>query len=110
MVSFAPAGAASAESSTPTGAISVAQVVQMLDQAPTNRTARQVLTAYLAGVGKAAGVVISAGAAPCQKPLTLSTHDARQALSSVTKSNAGDVAATPLIVHDLLVRAGCRSR
>ncbi|MFX8825026.1 hypothetical protein ABTM64_21270, partial [Acinetobacter baumannii] len=38
---------AHAAPSTETGAISVAQVAQMLDQAPVNRTAQQVLIAYL---------------------------------------------------------------
>ena len=100
-----------AEPSTKTGSISVAQVTQMLNQAPTNRTAQQVLTAYLGGVGEAAGVVINLGGAPCQRPLALTTEDVRRAIAaSPAGAQANEVAATPLVVRDMLVRAGCRRR
>jgi len=55
VVVLAAAFPASANQSTQSGAISVAQVTQMLDQASGNRTAQQVLTAYLAGVGEIGG-------------------------------------------------------
>lgn len=102
LVVAAPAGA---EPSTQTGAISVAQVTQMLDQAPGNRMAQQVLTAYLAGVGEAAGVLVDLGDAPCRRPLTLSAEEARHAIGAAP---ARTFAATPLIVSDMLARAGCR--
>lgn len=97
---------ASAEPSTQSGAISVAQVNQMLDQASGNRTAQQVLTAYLAGVGEATGAVIDIGGASCRRPLSLSAEDARHAI--VSAGRAGRATATPLIVRDMLARAGCR--
>lgn len=98
-----------AEPSTKMGAISVAQVTQMLEQAPANQTAQQVLTAYLGGVGEAAGVVIDAGDAPCQRPLTLTAQDVRRAITTASGGQqANQVAATPLIVRDMLARAGCR--
>lgn len=92
-------------------AMSGAQVVQMLDQASTNRTAQQLLTAYLAGIGEAAGAVIDSGGAKCQRPLTLAVQDVRRAIITVSGAQqAKRVAATPLIVRDMLARAGCRRR
>lgn len=101
-----------AEPSTKTGAISVAQVVQMLDQAPSNRMAQQVLTAYLGGVGEAVGVVIDAGGSLCQRPLALTTPEVRAAIAAAaaTSAQANQIAATPLIVRDMLARAGCHRR
>ncbi|WP_283196111.1 chlorophyllide reductase [Rhizobium sp. AN80A] len=102
---------AHAEQSTNAGAISVAQVTRMLDQAPTNRTAQQVLTAYLSGVGEAAGVVVDLGGAPCQRPLTLTTEEVRRAIATAPAGVQGNqIAATPLVVRDMLVRAGCRRK
>lgn len=95
---------ASAQASARGGAISVTQVMQMLDQAANNRVAQQVLTAYLGGVGEAVGVAIEAGGAGCLRPLTLSAADARRAVEAGT----GSAPATPLIVRDMLERAGCR--
>ena len=102
---------AHAEPSTKAGAISVAQIVQMLDQAPSNRTAQQVLIAYLGGVGEAAGAVLDGGGAPCRRPLTLTAADVRSALAAASGgAEASQSAATPLIVRDMLARAGCRRR
>ncbi len=101
--------AARAASSTSHGLISVAQVMQMLEQAPTDRTAQQVLTAYLAGVGEAAGVVAEAGNTSCRTARSLSAADVRQAIgAAAAKPGSTEVAATPLIVRDMLERAGCR--
>lgn len=110
VVVLAAAFPASANQSTQSGAISVAQVTQMLDQASGNRTAQQVLTAYLAGVGEAVGAVIDLGGASCRRPLSLSAGDARRAIAAVSAGQAGTTAATPLIVGDMLARAGCRRR
>ncbi|MGJ4890648.1 chlorophyllide reductase [Bradyrhizobium sp. HKCCYLR20261] len=99
----------SAASSTSQGLISVAQVIQMLEKAPTDRTAQQVLTAYLAGVGEAAGAVASMGRATCRTSLNLSAAQAGQALSSAAAApDAAQTPATPLIVRDMLDRAGCK--
>lgn len=106
--SLVVAAPASAEPSTQAGAISVAQVTQMLDQAAGNRTAQQVLTAYLAGVGEAVGAVVDLGGAHCRRPLSLSAGDARRAIAAESAGKAGTSAATPLIVGDMLARAGCR--
>ena len=101
---------AHAEPSTLAGTISVAQVNQMLDQASGSRTAQQVLTAYLAGVGEAVGAVVDLGGAHCRRPLSLSAEDARRSIAAVSAGKAGMSAATPLIVVDMRARAGCRRR
>lgn len=99
------------EPSTNAGAISVAQVAQMLEQAPTNPAAQQVLIAYLGGVGESAGAVIDLGVAPCQRRLTLTTEDVRGAIAAAPAgAQATQIAATPLVVRDMLTRAGCRRR
>ena len=106
--------AGSAQSSTSRGQISVAQVRAMLDQAATNPTARQTLTAYLAGAGETAGWLLDAAADQglkldsCTRRLSLDDKAARQALETGTSSGAAETAATPLIVRDMLKRAGCR--
>ena len=94
--------------STSRGQISVAQVLQMLEKSPTDQTARQVLTAYLAGVGEAASAVTSLGGAMCRAPLSLSADTARQALKTVVARDMAETPATELIVKDALDRAGCK--
>ena len=106
---------ASAESSTSRGQISVAQVRAMLDQAATNPTARQTLTAYLAGAGETAGWLLDAATGQglpvhsCTRRLSLDDKTARQALESSPPGVPAETAATPLIVRDMLKRAGCRA-
>src|SRR5437868_8406098 len=81
----------SAAPSTPKGEVSVAQVEEMLGKASTDKTARQVLMAYLAGMGEAVGMLVAAGSdaqlASCKGRLSLSAAEARQALEAA-KSNA----------------------
>lgn len=105
---------ASAESSTSRGQISVAQVRAMLDQAATNPAARQVLTAYLAGAGETAGWLLDAASdqglplQSCARRLSVDDKTARRALDASAAAVAAETAATPLIVRDMLKRAGCR--
>lgn len=100
---------AQAAPSTSRGQISVAQVIQMLDKAPADRVAEQVLTAYLAGVGEAAGIAVDIGRASCARTLNLAADHVRQAVSvAAGKPDAAEVAATPLIVRDMLERARCK--
>lgn len=98
--------AALAEPSTATGRISVAQVRQMLDKAPGNPVARQVLTAYLAGVGEGASAIADIGGLPCRSALSIDAGAVRRAIGG--PKDGSDIAATPLIVRDMLLRAGCR--
>ena len=101
-----PAGAAS---STSRGQISVAQVVEMLQQSPGNRLAQQVLTAYLAGVGETVGLVTSMGNVSCEGTVGLDSASVSAALQAVASGpDAAETAATPLIVQDVLDRAGCK--
>jgi hypothetical protein len=107
-------GTALAGASTSRGQISVTQVREMLDQARTNPTARQVLTAYLAGVGETAGTLMDAARkdapqAACKGRLSLDDKAALRALESAAPDPAlwAETAATPLILRDMLKRAGC---
>lgn len=104
---------AHATSSTPTGAISVAQVVELLQRAPKDNAARNAAMAYLAGVGEATGLLVAEAGrrasvrVSCAKPLGISDTDALAALSGVDQGRRDKTAATPLLVDDMLRRAGC---
>ncbi len=107
------ASPSTAAPSTAQGQVSVAQVIEMLDKAPTERVARQVLTAYLSGLGEAAGVLLTAGSdarlARCSKALSLSDAQARQALAAAgRRKDRNEIAATPLLLNDMIKRAACR--
>ena len=94
-----------AASSTDRGEISVAQVREMLEAASTRPQARQLLVAYLAGVGETAGML-----AKCSRSLNLD----RDLVAAALEAGAPDASrwsqtpATPIIVADLVARAGCR--
>lgn len=97
--------------STSHGQISVAQVMEMLDKAPKENTARQVLTAYLAAVGETAGALVDAAGktAFCKTQFVLSDRIARKALETAgDKTNWAETPATPLIVQDMITRSGCK--
>lgn len=102
--------AAMAAASTQKGEVSVAQVMEMLGQTKDNPTARQVLTAYLAGLGEAASSLIDAAggsAVTCKRSLSLDDKAARRALQAVDRKRWQETAATPLIVRGMIERAGC---
>ena len=63
MMVVSAASPSSAAPSTSQGLVSVAQVIGMLDEESTDRKAQQILTAYLAGTGKAASVVLQTSGA-----------------------------------------------
>jgi hypothetical protein len=110
----APAIAATA--STSKGQISVAQVMQMLDRAGSDKHAGQLLQAYLGGVGESAGVLLNATDAngkpyvTCSKPMALDSGLVRDVLANGAPNtkNWGETAATPLLVNALVDMAGCR--
>lgn len=110
----APAMAATA--STSKGQISVAQVMQMLDRAGSDKQAGQLLSAYLGGVGEAAGVLLNAADArgkryvTCSKPMALDAGLVRDVLANGAPNTKswGETAATPLLVNALVDMAGCR--
>jgi len=105
---------AQAASSTPDGRISVQQVIEMLDRAPTDPAASQLLTAYLAGVGEtAAGMLQFAVDTPlgvCEGRMQLSAATARKAFDAGAgvRADWGNTAATPVLLDDMLRRADCR--
>lgn len=109
-----PPAAANAASSTSEGRVSVQQVREMLDRAPDDPAAQQLLTAYLAGIGEAAaGLMDFARDTPlaiCAGRMQMSATTARAALSADAGPRAqwNDTAATPILLRDMLQRANCR--
>lgn len=105
---------AHATPSTPSGTISVAQVVELLQRAPKDNAARNAAMAYLAGVGEATGLLVAEAGRrgdvtlTCARPLGISSAAALAALSSVDQASRDKTAATPILIDDMLSRAGCR--
>jgi hypothetical protein len=100
-----------AASSTSKGEISVTQVVEMIREAPKNPAAKQVLVAYLLGVGETAGMLLNASpVTACKSTLRLDSLGVRYVLETAVpdRSRWQETAATPLIVKDLIARADCR--
>lgn len=102
------AAPALATPSTTRGHVSVAQVMHMLDTAPHDRMAQQVLTAYLAGVGETASIMAGMGDAICRTTLSLSAENVRRAVTVFGAGNEAEAPATRVIVQDMLERAGCK--
>lgn len=106
--------ASHAASSTSDGRISVLQVSEMLDRAPSDPVASQLLTAYLAGVGEAAASMMDfARDTPlgiCEGRMQMSAAAARKALEAGAglRADWNETAATPVLLHDMLQRANCR--
>jgi len=105
---------AEAVPTTPTGAISVAQVMDLIQRSPKDNAARNAAMAYLAGIGETTGLLVAearrrglAGVA-CARPLGISSAAALAALFRTDKGKWGKTAATPILVDDMLNRAGCR--
>jgi hypothetical protein len=101
--------------STSTGQVSVAQLVEALQGAEADSARRQMLTAYLAGLGETVGVMIgSAGtygaSISCQRPLALDVQFVTEAIrqSAGSEANWGETAATPILVAAIVERAGCK--
>lgn len=102
-----------AASSTSSGQVSVAQVVEMIEKSGSDRSYRNIALAYFSGVGEAAGVLMQEAASKgismeCSAPLELSTDHAMAAVTAGGEGNWQETAATPLILADMLARAGCK--
>lgn len=99
---------------TPTGAISVAQVVDLIQRSPQDNAARNAAMAYLAGVGEATGLLVAEArrrahvSISCARPLGISSSAALAALSHTDRAKWDKTAATPILVEDMLSRADCR--
>lgn len=101
--------------STSQGNISVAQVMEMIDKAGVDRVAAQTVTAYMFGLGETAGFLIATETRPanvsveCKTKFSLDTGSAVAALRAAAPDPAKwqETLATPILVRDLLARAGC---
>lgn len=79
--------------------------------------ARQTLVAYVAGVGEAAGAIVDtigngSRTVSCRKSFSLDTGSVRVALEAGAprQDSWSQTPATPLIVADMVKRAGCRAK
>jgi hypothetical protein len=105
---------AQAAPSTSKGNISVTQATAMIEKAPKDEQARQLAMAYLFGVGETVGFHLSQEngvpqALSCRSPFSLDTSAVERALrtGAPDQSKWSETLATPIIVRDLLTRAGC---
>jgi len=108
---FTAGNAGAAFKPTSHGQISVTQVMAMLDNAPKQQAARQVLSAYLTGLGETAGIMIDASSsAACERKMALNPYLVRRALMKAVPNPASwqNTAATPLIIRDMMDRAACK--
>jgi hypothetical protein len=102
--------------STSQGRISVAQVMELLDKAGSKPEATQLLTAYLAGVGETAGILLAATRsdgtpyASCTLTPALDANGVRAALraGAPNRKSWAETPATPIVVAKLIDAAGCR--
>jgi hypothetical protein len=102
--------------STKTGQISAAQVFELIDQAPNDKASRNALIAYLAGLGETAGILMAeakvrtSAAILCERDLGIGDQVAAKALRKALPDRASwpEAAATPIILADMLQRAGCK--
>lgn len=114
LVGLSLSSPAQAGPSTAKGEISVSQVVELIERAPTDNGARNAAMAYLAGVGESTGAMmaeirqLAPEAIKCARPLAMSSPMALAALSGTDKEKWDETAATPILVDDMLKRAGCR--
>jgi len=116
LLAAAAAPALAATASTSKGQISVAQVMEMLDRADSDKHAGQLVYAYLGGIGESAGVLLNATDAKgkayvtCSKPMALDARLVRDVLTNGVPDSKSwsETAATPLIVSALVNLAGCR--
>ena len=102
--------------STAKGQISVAQVMEMIAKTDSSTAAKQVLVAYVAGVGESAGAILDTmgrnGPVSCRQAFSLDTTSLRTALENGAprQQSWAQPPATPLIIADMIKRAGCRIR
>lgn len=100
--------------STAKGQVSVAQVMEMIAKAESNPVAKQVLVAYVAGVGESAGAILGTmsrkGSVSCSRSFSLDTDSMRLALGTSEQASRAQTPATPIIIADMIKRAGCRTK
>ena len=108
----APANAASP---TSRGEISVQQVIEFAQAASSNQAIQLALVAYLQGTGETAGVLMAEAAkrpnpVTCHTAMSMDVNSAVAAVKAAAPNPSAwpETAATPIIVADMLARAGCR--
>ena len=95
----------------PAGPLSVAKILDLFDTVETDPEAGKLLFAYLSGIGESTGVLVAKAGQfgadlKCTHPLTLGADSVQAALRRA--GGAPDQrAATPVIIEDMLQRAGC---
>lgn len=82
-------------------------MVELIEKSDSDTAARNAAVAYLAGVGETVGIMI-AEAGACHTTLSLSSDAAIAAVSGIDRAKWVETPATPLLVSDMLSRAGCR--
>lgn len=98
------------------GGYSVQQVMQLLEQAQSSSPARQTISAYLSGIGEDTGSLLATAKergmplSGCNRSMNLSGQVVASALTAAVPDRAkwSNTPAAPIIVADLLDRAGCR--
>lgn len=95
----------------PAGPLSVAKILELFDTVETDPEAGKLLFAYLSGIGESTGMLVAKASQlgadlKCAHPFTLGADSVQAALR-----RAGGApeqrAATPVIIEDMLQRAGC---
>lgn len=106
---------ATAAPTTSTGQVSVAQLVEALHGAAADPVKAQVLTAYLAGLGETVGIMLAGSAnygakISCQRAIAVDSKLVEAAIKRVGGGEPAyaETAASPILVAELLDRAGCR--
>lgn len=106
---------AEAASSTRSGEISVLQVMELAQGAASNDSIRQALMAYLAGTGETTGILTAEAMKrqpaliACNSAISVNFNAAVAALAKAApdKKKWQQTPATPILVEDMLSRAGC---
>ena len=96
----------------PSGPLSVAKILDLFDTVETDPEAGKLLFAYLSGIGESTGVLAAKAGQlgadlKCAHPFSLDIDSVQAALRRA--GGAPDQrAATPVIIEDMLSRAGCQ--
>lgn len=101
---------------TAKGQVSVAQVMDMVERARMEASARETVTAYFAGIGETAGFLLAAQGADgrpfvtCSKRIAIDAASMVEALAEAAPDRAqwGQVAATPILVNVIVSLGECR--
>ncbi|MCD7059067.1 hypothetical protein [Pelagibacterium xiamenense] len=115
IVALPVAGLAQSLDRTVQGHVSVATVANMISDAANDSAARDRLSLYLTGIGESAGYLVSmAGDAgmdlECPHSFSLGSDTAWAAIAAAAPDSGtwAQTPAAPIILSDMLERAGCR--